>query len=88
MKRFHDRLLLGAACIIIAAGCSKSLHNGGEGSSGAVGEHLESNIIYNGRESLRISRTKVEGEYLYEPFATRYTYSYPRSFYLSVNYKF
>lgn len=46
------------------------------------------NIIYNGRESLRISRTNVEGEYLYEPFATRYTYSYPRSFYLSVNYKF
>ena len=52
MKRFHDRLLLGAACIIIAAGCSKSLHNGGEGSSGAVGEHLESNIIYNGNISL------------------------------------
>ena len=46
------------------------------------------NIIYNGRESMRISRTKVADGYMYAPFATRYTYSYPRTFYLSVNYKF
>ncbi len=46
------------------------------------------NILYSGRESLRIYRKSIAGEYLYEPFPTRYTYAYPRTYYLSVTYKF
>ena len=46
------------------------------------------NIIYSGRESLRIYRRSIAGDYLYEPFPTRYQYAYPRTYYLSVRYKF
>lgn len=46
------------------------------------------NIIYNGRESSRIHRTRVAGSYLYSPFATTYLYAYPRTFRLSVTYRF
>ncbi len=46
------------------------------------------NIIYSGRESLRIYRRSIAGDYLYEPFPTRYQYAYPRTYYLSVSYKF
>lgn len=46
------------------------------------------NIIYSGRESLRIYRRTIAGDYLYEPFPTRYQYAYPRTYYLAVTYKF
>lgn len=46
------------------------------------------NMLYAGRESLRIYRKSIAGDYLYEPFPTRYTYAYPRTYYLSVAYKF
>lgn len=46
------------------------------------------NTIYNGRESVRISRTRVADGYIYAPFATTYLYSYPRTFRLSVSWRF
>ena len=46
------------------------------------------NIIRSGRESVRIHRTKVADGYLYSPFATSYLYSYPRTFRLSVTWRF
>ena len=46
------------------------------------------NMIYSGRESLRIYRKSIAGDYLYEPFPTRYTYAYPRTYYLSLTYRF
>ena len=46
------------------------------------------NMVYSGRESLRIYRKSIAGDYLYEPFPTRYTYAYPRTYYLSVAYRF
>ena len=46
------------------------------------------NMLYAGRESLRIYRRSIAGDYLYEPFPTRYSYAYPRTYYLSVTYKF
>lgn len=46
------------------------------------------NMLYAGRESLRIRRSTIAGEYLYEPFPTRYTYAYPRTYYLALTYKF
>lgn len=46
------------------------------------------NIIYNARESARIHRTRIAGRYYYAPFATTYLYSYPRTFRLSVTYRF
>jgi outer membrane receptor protein involved in Fe transport len=46
------------------------------------------NMIYSGRESLRIYRRSIAGDYLYEPFPTRYTYAYPRTYYISVTYRF
>lgn len=42
-------------------------------------------VVYSGYESLRVRRL---GEGLYAPHDTRYTYSYPRSFYLTVSYRF
>lgn len=44
--------------------------------------------VYGGYESLRVFRRKVDGANLYEPQPTRYTYAYPRSFYLTISYKF
>ena len=46
------------------------------------------NIIYSARESLRIYRRSIAGDYLYEPFPTRYTYAYPRTYYLGITYRF
>lgn len=46
------------------------------------------NMIYSGRESLRIRRRSIADDYLYEPFASRYTYAYPRTYYLSASYYF
>lgn len=46
------------------------------------------NMVYSARESLRIYRRTIAGDYLYEPFPTRYTYAYPRTYYLSVSYRF
>lgn len=46
------------------------------------------NIIHSGRESLRIYRRSIAGEYLCEPFPTRYTYAYPRTYYLGLTYRF
>lgn len=46
------------------------------------------NIISHGRESVRIHRTRVADGYLYSPFATSYLYTYPRTFRLSVTWRF
>lgn len=45
-------------------------------------------VVYSARESLRIYRRSIAGDYLYEPFPTRYTYAYPRTYYLAITYKF
>lgn len=45
-------------------------------------------IIYSGYEQVRIRRTRIAGSYLYDPFPTRYLYAYPRTFRLSVTYRF
>lgn len=44
--------------------------------------------VYNGYESLRVRRIRSGAQTLWEPQATRYTYAYPRSFYLTVSYNF
>lgn len=44
-------VLLGAACLLFAAGCSKNIGSGSE-ESGMTDECLQSNIIYNGNISL------------------------------------
>ncbi|MBP3482287.1 MAG: TonB-dependent receptor [Alistipes sp.] len=45
-------------------------------------------IVYNGRESARVRRTSVAGKYVYAPFPNTYLYAYPRTFRLSVTYRF
>ena len=45
-------------------------------------------MFYNGYESLRVGRQRSGDTYIYAPHATRYTSVYPRSFYLTVSYKF
>lgn len=44
--------------------------------------------IYAAYESLRVRRMRSGDAYAYAPFETRRTYAYPRSFYLSVSYRF
>ncbi|WP_295937629.1 TonB-dependent receptor [uncultured Alistipes sp.] len=44
--------------------------------------------VYSGYESLRVQRIPSGDTSYYTPHATRYTYAYPRSFYLTVSYKF
>lgn len=44
--------------------------------------------VYSGYESLRVRRVTAGDETLWQPHATRYTYAYPRSFYLTISYKF
>lgn len=44
--------------------------------------------FYNGYESLRVGRQRSGDTYVYAPHATRYTSVYPRSFYLTISYKF
>ncbi len=46
------------------------------------------NTRYSGYESLRVRRMTAGDAIYYAPHATRYTYAYPRSFYLTVGYKF
>lgn len=47
-----------------------------------------SDMVYNGYESLRVRRLATGDATCYEPHATRYTYAWPRSFYISVSYRF
>ncbi len=46
------------------------------------------NTVYNGYESLRVQRVTAGDAVSFRPHATRYTYAYPRSFYLTVAYNF
>ena len=45
-------------------------------------------LLYNGYESLRVHRISAGDATLWMPHATRYTYAYPRSFYLTISYRF
>ncbi|MEG0789658.1 MAG: TonB-dependent receptor [Alistipes sp.] len=45
-------------------------------------------MVYNGYESVRMRRHRSGDATVYTPFDSRRTYAYPRSFYLSVSYKF
>lgn len=45
-------------------------------------------LLYNGYESLRVRRISAGDATLWMPHATRYTYAYPRSFYLTISYRF
>lgn len=47
-----------------------------------------SDTLYNGYESLRVRRISAGDATLWTPHATRYTYAYPRSFYLTISYRF
>ena len=47
-----------------------------------------SNMIYNARESSRLQRYKLAGEYIYSRQATRYLYAYPRTYEASVSLRF
>ncbi|MDE5708814.1 MAG: TonB-dependent receptor, partial [Alistipes sp.] len=44
--------------------------------------------VYNGYESMRVQRITAGDAVAWWPQATRYTYAYPRSFYLTVSYNF
>lgn len=44
--------------------------------------------VYAAYESLRVRRMRSGDTYAYAPFETRRTYAYPRSFYVSVSYRF
>ena len=44
--------------------------------------------VYAAYESLRVRRTRAGDFYAYAPFETRRTYAYPRSFHLSVSWRF
>lgn len=48
----------------------------------------DSDIPYNGYESLRVRRISSGDATFYTPHATRYTYLLPRTFYLTVSYRF
>lgn len=43
---------------------------------------------YGGYESLRVRRIRPGDDTLYTPHATRCTYAWPRSFYLTISYRF
>lgn len=45
-------------------------------------------MVYNGYESLRVRRISSGDTTFYTPHATRYTYALPRSFYITVSYRF
>lgn len=47
-----------------------------------------SDTVYNGYESLRVQRIRAGDVLGYAPHATRYTYAYPRTFYLTISYRF
>lgn len=44
--------------------------------------------VYSGYESLRVRRVTAGDETRWRPHVTRYTYAYPRSFYLTISYSF
>ncbi len=44
--------------------------------------------VYGGYESLRVRRIRPGDDTLYAPHASRYTYAWPRSFYLTISYRF
>lgn len=44
--------------------------------------------VYDGYESMRVRRIRSGAQTLWQPQATRYTHAYPRSFYLTVSYRF
>lgn len=44
--------------------------------------------VYSGYEALRVRRVQSGDQTFREPHATRYTYAYPRSFFLTVSYRF
>lgn len=48
----------------------------------------QSSTAYNGYESLRVRRIRSGDETFYTPHATRYSYLLPRSFYLTISYRF
>ena len=48
----------------------------------------DADTVYSGYESLRVRRIRSGDALYFAPHATRYTYAYPRSFYLTVSYKF
>lgn len=48
----------------------------------------ENDALYGGYESLRVRRLRSGDATFYEPQATRYTYAYPRSFHLTISYRF
>ena len=44
--------------------------------------------VYGGYESLRVRRIRPGDDTLYAPHASRCTYAWPRSFYLTISYRF
>ena len=48
----------------------------------------DSDMVYSGYESLRVRRIRSGDATFYTPQATRYSYVPPRSFYLTVSYRF
>lgn len=48
----------------------------------------EADTVYGGYESLRVRRIRPGDDMLYAPHASRCTYAWPRSFYLTISYRF
>ena len=48
----------------------------------------EADTVYGGYESLRVRRIRPGDDTLYVPHASRCTYAWPRSFYLTISYRF
>lgn len=48
----------------------------------------DSDTVYSAYESQRVRRIRSGDTLFYAPHATRYTYAYPRSFYLTISYRF
>ena len=48
----------------------------------------EADTVYGGYESLRVRRIRPGDDTLYAPHASRCTYAWPRSFYLTISYRF
>ena len=48
----------------------------------------DDDLVYQGYESLRVRRVVSGDTTFYTPHATRYTYAWPRSFYLTISYRF
>ena len=48
----------------------------------------DGNTVYSAYESQRVRRIRSGDTLCYAPHATRLTYAYPRSFYLTISYRF